>query len=94
MSNSYCVFAQIILLSIFTLVGCSGFKKVERETIPKASFQELSDIELHKMKSSSPFLKVHMNNGNMYVLQEWSTDTLQNVVGRGTMFNAYRDPLR
>ena len=95
MSNSFRVFAQIILFSITTLIGCSGFKKVKRETIPKASFQELSDTQLHNMKLSSPFLKVHMNNGNMYVLQDWSTDpTLQNVVGRGAMFNANRDTLR
>ena len=39
----------------------------------------------------SPFLKAHLRNGYVYVLQEWSwNDSSRSVSGRGTLFDADR----
>jgi hypothetical protein len=96
MLSLFRAFDKIMILSlVLVLIGCSGFKKVKREITTPASFQKLPENQLKVMRESSPFLKVHMQNGNIYVLQTWIVDsTRQHVVGYGTLFNAKRDTLR
>ncbi len=96
MSRPLHVFDKIIAcLLIMVLVGCTGFKKVEREIATPDSFQKLSEEQFRLKRDSSPFLKVHMQNGNTYVLQDWEMDAArQHVIGKGTLFNTNRDTLR
>jgi len=96
MSSPLWVFANIMALSLVVgLVGCSAFKKVDREVATPASFEELHEGDIEQLRESSPFLKVHMQNGNTYVLQDWSLDAQwQNVAGHGTLYNANRDSLQ
>lgn len=90
------VFTNIMTLSlVVVLVGCSAFKNVNRHIATPESFQKSREYHLRLIRESSPFLKVHMQNGNTYVLQDWSMDaTRQYVVGHGTLFDANRDTLR
>jgi len=90
------VIGRIIALSLVAaLMGCAGFKNVKRETTTPASFQKLPESQLKAKRDASPFLKVHMQNGNLYVLAAWKMDTTrQHVVGQGMLFNARRDTLR
>ncbi len=96
MTKNYVVLSRIIWLSlIFFIIGCAGFKKVERKTIPNKSFQKFSEQQLNLIRSESPFLKVHMRSGNLYVLKDWQTDNMhQTVVGTGRLFNPARKLLR
>ena len=77
------------------LAGCGGMKTVKRELIPPQSFQELKKGKLYYIEQSSPFLKIHMKNGNVYVLRDWQvSDNRQYVNGTGTLFNSNRDVIK
>jgi hypothetical protein len=95
MSNPICVFKKLTaLLLVAILVGCSGFETVKRELTAPSAFQKLSESQLKDMQKKSPFLKAHMQNGNVYVLKTWFIDSLrQQVIGEGTLFNARCDTL-
>ncbi len=85
----------LVLLLAMSLAGCAGFKKVERQIATPDTFQKMPQPRLEQMSAASPFLKVHMHNGNTYVLSAWAMDsTRQFVSGQGALFNANRDTLR
>jgi len=84
-----------LILLIIIFVGCSGFNKVTRKTYQPTSLQIFSESQLQEMKEKSPFMKAHMQNGNVYVLESWDIDsTGKNMIGYGTLFDTYRDSLR
>jgi hypothetical protein len=82
------------LSMMVVLAGCSGFSSVKRETMPPASLQRLSDNELYIMGQTSPFMKVHMQNGKVYVLDSWNmSSNRQNIFGYGTLYDANREEI-
>lgn len=85
----------LVLALAVSLAGCAGLKKVERQISTPEELQKMPENRLQLMSASSPFLKAHMRNGNMYVLSAWGMDeTRLHVSGTGTLFNAKRDTLR
>lgn len=90
------VFKKIVAFALSVLLaGCAGFENVQREISTPESFQRLPDDRFEHLRESSPFLKVHMKNGNTYVLQAWEMDApRQRVIGTGTLYSALRDTLK
>lgn len=87
-----------ILLMLSLLVATAGcgpsFKEIKRETLTRSDFSTLMDDDVKALGKSSPYMKVHMRNGNVYVLEDWSTDsTRQLIEGYGTLYSAQRDVL-
>ena len=73
-----------ILLTFTFLHGC-GYMLKRKLTAP-AQFQSLN--------SSSPFLKAHMHDGQVYILSSWKVDSEnQTVTGQGEVLNANREIL-
>jgi hypothetical protein len=84
----------LISCAVF-LLGCSGFKSVDREFTTPPTLQRLPQDQLEKLRESSPFLKVHMQSGNTYVLHTWDTDEARShVSGEGVLYNTMRDTLQ
>lgn len=82
----------LALVLIVALTGCGELRKVTREDMSPAEFQTLPGDKLEELKKTSPFLKVHMRNGNTYVLNAWEMDSARrDVTGTGTLYNAVRD---
>lgn len=96
MSSSLHLFRKITALTLaVSLAGCTGFSTVQREIATPETFQRLSDDRFERLRDSSPYLKVHMQSGNTYVLKEWEMDdSRQHVTGTGALFNAVRDTLQ
>ncbi len=96
MSSSLHTFRKITALTLAVLLsGCTGFKNVQREIVAPESFQRIPDDRFERLRDSSPFLKVHMQSGNTYVLKAWEMDdSRQQVTGTGALFNAARDTLQ
>jgi hypothetical protein len=84
-----------MLCLVLALAGCTGFKRVYREMSPPESFRQMSQDQVGALRKSSPFLKAHMQDGSVYVLQSWdmSRDHVQ-LTGTGTLFSAERDTLQ
>ncbi|MDZ7336123.1 MAG: hypothetical protein ONB32_13310 [candidate division KSB1 bacterium] len=92
---SYRIIMIMALSLIVILLGCSAFKKINRKITEPESFKKFSEGRLKLMRDSSPFLKVHMKNGNVYVLQNWSLDEQRHhVLGDGMLYNAVREILQ
>ncbi|HET6348762.1 MAG TPA: hypothetical protein VFH88_06720 [Candidatus Krumholzibacteria bacterium] len=80
--------ALVVLMS-----GCS-MHKVERREISPDEFKSWPDESVQKARKDSPFLKVHMRNGDLFVLDEWRFDeTHSSVLGIGAHYDAWRDPV-
>ena len=81
------VFAFVIT---FLMVGCVA-RHVERENISPQSFRS-SSAQINQLKASSPFLKAHMKNGNLYIFDSWSTDEAKfTIAGRATLYSTTRE---
>lgn len=74
---------------MFVCVACGGFKKVERRDVAPADFKQWSADATRDMNDKSPFLKAHMRNGDLLVLQNWSGAD-GTVTGSGRRYNAQR----
>ena len=85
---------MIPLMLIPAMAGCSIYESVKRENIAPALFQALPEGQLEAVRSASPYLKAHMRNGDVYVLQAWALDESRQLVrGEGVLLNAQRDTL-
>ena len=74
------------------LIGCAFH--VERQDLSPGAFNELSRYSYDRIKASSPFLKAHMKNGNLYVFTSWRSESAKSIVaGRATLYNPIRDSL-
>jgi len=83
---SYKKFLSILSICIIILCNCTGYNTVNRQVTPADLYQTLD--------SRSPFLKVHIQNGQVYVLSEWSVDSEARLVkGRGVLLSVNRDTL-
>ncbi len=61
-------------------------------TVYRASFTPRAEAE--HVDKEAPFLKCHMNDGSLYVLQSWSLDSpSQTIGGSGIHYTMYRVPI-
>jgi hypothetical protein len=88
--------AALITLTAYLLSisGCSSFRQVDKETRTPDEFRALAAEESHKLAEASPFLKVHMHGGNLYVLSTWEAQPAGNVVtGTGALYGPMRNQI-
>ncbi|HEY9167158.1 MAG TPA: hypothetical protein VIS48_13465 [Candidatus Kryptonia bacterium] len=75
-------FAAAFSCSIILVAGCSSNR------VARSTYQVL---ESGKITESSKFLKVHMMNGDVYVLENWKVnEESREVYGKGRLFDPYR----
>ena len=80
-------------LIVVLLAGCSA-SHVERQLTPSASFSKYSKNRIAELKATSPFLKAHMKNGNLYIFQSWDTEgNGSTITGQGVLLDPGRDTL-
>ncbi|HEX2975411.1 MAG TPA: hypothetical protein VHO68_05700 [Bacteroidales bacterium] len=88
------LFVLVLASLFFILPGCSGLKRVERKNIYPDSTKNLNYPALGFSKDAYPYLKAHMKNGNLYVLQDWKLDdSKKNITGSGRLYDPYRNSL-
>ena len=81
------------IVSASLLIGCAT-QHVERTALTPSAFQSSSLEYLNQMRVSSPYLKVHMKNGNLYVFEWWRTDNQKSTIdGQAALYNASRESL-
>lgn len=78
----------IATLLVGMSLSCSTFEKVERRTLTPAEFKKTRDLA--RLPAASPYLKVHMRDGNVYVLEHWAANASV-VTGHGCRLDAARD---
>ena len=71
-----------LLVSLLLVGGCAS-NRVNRQTYRPA--------KARKVDKASQFLKVHMSNGYVYVLNSWEIDDTAGVKGDGKLFDYNRD---
>ena len=70
-----------LILIFFLLPGC----------IPTKTMRVLSSPERFMAISKYKFLKVHLKNGDLYILDEWTIDSdVKKIFGTGTFYNSSR----
>ena|GEM_PF-3072520 len=80
----------LIILTIF-MIGCT-FYQLKREINLPGTFQKMTQPQLDEKKTKSPFLKVHMKNGNLYLFDSWKIDEAKSaIVGNATLFSPTRE---
>jgi len=79
-------FVGLLLVPALTASGCSGIKAVTRTTVlPVLSVS---------LPAKAPFLKSHMKDGSLYVLDHWAvTESDSAVTGSGGHFDRARRPI-
>lgn len=86
------LFVFILSSSFFILSGCAPFMKVERRDIYTDSTKNFNDPRLGLTKDAYPYLKAHMKDGSLYVLQDWKIDdSKKNITGTGQLYDPYRN---
>jgi hypothetical protein len=71
--------------------ACDAFKKVERRDVTPAEFRKWDADDTRAMNKKSPFLKAHMRNGDLFILQNWSAAGDRVVVGNGARYDPARN---
>lgn len=83
--------AVFTIVITFLMVGCVA-RHVERKNISPELFQKSSTSQINQMKTSSPFLKAHMKNGNLYIFDSWDTDDAKlAITGRAALYSTTRE---
>ena len=81
------------VLALILLAGCTS-KQVERESTDPNIFQAFEPSRIAQLKKSSPYLKAHMKNGNVYVFRSWRTDSITTgITGNAILYGPSRDAL-
>lgn len=76
----------LAVLFATSLVGCSQTKTLDRSTVPPR--------EAERLDEDAPYLKAHMDNGDVYVLSDWSVQQGEHVVqGHGRHLSPHREVL-
>ena len=75
----------VVIAAAVVLAGC-GLHRLERKLTPPSGVATLD--------SASPYLKVHVRSGAVYVLSPWRTDSAGGaIVGSGVLLGLNRDTL-
>ncbi|HKW14471.1 MAG TPA: hypothetical protein VJS69_08300, partial [Candidatus Krumholzibacteria bacterium] len=70
-------------------------KSVERHDVPSEEVKHWTEPEVQKTQKQSPFLKAHMRNGDLFVLNDWSVNADRSAVsGEGAHYDAWRNVIR
>ena len=86
-SASVNILQLLIVLSLVFNPNCGG-SRIDRISEPPNNFVPTQGSE------SLPYLKLHMQNGDLYVLENWSIDANASTVnGTGKLYNFNRDLL-
>jgi hypothetical protein len=73
------------------MIGCTLYQ-LKREINLPGTFQKMTQPQLDEKKTKSPFLKVHMKNGNLYLFDSWKIDEAKSaIVGNATLFSPTRE---
>jgi hypothetical protein len=85
--------ALLAVVLVTALYGCgSTVKSVERHDVPSEELKRWTNDDVHKKQKQSPFLKAHMRNGDLFVLDDWHVNDDRSVVtGGGTHYDAWRN---
>lgn len=82
-----CLFLSATLLIIWNFTGCSPYLRIKRE------IRTISQFNL--LDKKSPFLKVHMLNGRVYILSKWRVDEEDKTVsGNGDLLDINRNLIK
>ena len=85
--NSKKMLRRLINLFLITLLissGCSN--RINRELYKPEQLRKISNLK------EKPFVKLHLKDGNVYVLREWTLDT-NKITGKGVLLNTVRDTI-
>ena len=86
-SASVNILLLLIVLSLVFYPNCGG-SRIERISEPPTKLVPTQSSE------NFPYLKLHMQNGDLYVLENWSIDAnASTVTGTGKLYNFNRDLL-
>jgi hypothetical protein len=81
----------VVVCASLLLTSCARLKDVEREQVQADELRGWDDKQIDKEKKRSPFLKAHMRNGDLFVLENWQvTAGKGDVFGNGTHYNTHR----
>jgi hypothetical protein len=86
-SASVNILLLLVVLSLVFYPNCGG-SRIQRISEPPTKFAPTQSSEV------LPYLKLHMQNGDLYVLENWIIDSkLSTVNGNGKLYNFNRDLL-
>jgi hypothetical protein len=81
------------LVTVVLFAGCVS-NDVERTTTDPDTLKSLSRYRKLSLNVSSPFLKAHMKDGNLYVFDKWKNEAEDSAIsGTGTLFSPARDTM-
>jgi hypothetical protein len=82
----------LVACAALGLTACDSFRRVERRSIAPDVLRSMGADEKQELREASPFLKAHMRNGDLFVLQEWLAGG-DGVSGSGTRYDPSRNPV-
>jgi len=85
----------LILIAFVLVEGCGhAFDNLERRTYTPSSFNESSDSTSTAMQKASPYIKLHMRDGTLALLDSWTSDhAAHSIAGKGLLYSAKRDTI-
>jgi hypothetical protein len=80
-----------LFVYLFVSSGCDSFRNVKREIHSVDDFRTMDAQRAHKLARASPYLKVHMRGGNLYVLTHWQAENAGSLItGDGFLYGPNR----
>jgi hypothetical protein len=93
-----CKHSPVILLYVLSLLllmeGCGPFNNLARSTYSPSTYTQTPDAQKAAMQKASPFVKLHMKSGTVFVLDNWASDKPGRIIsGRGLQYSTRRDTI-
>jgi hypothetical protein len=86
------VIFSYLLPILLVIEGCGPFDNLERRTYSPSSFAQTSDSLRTVLRKQSPYIKLHMRSGDVFVLDKWTTDNTRGIVqGDGQLYSPMRE---
>ena len=86
--------AWVASAALLLQCGCSSFQRLDRTESTPQDMRGMSTDQVDQMRARSPFLRAHLPEGGVYILNEWSLDEArQHVQGGGVQLGPGRDTL-
>ena len=83
-----------LIIYLFASSGCGSFRQVKKEIHTVNDFRAMTEGDAHKLSKASPYLKVHMRGGNLYVLTHWAAlDAGSVIAGDGFLYGPNRNQI-
>jgi hypothetical protein len=88
------IHAVTLIAYLLPACGCDGFRRVDRKVHRGEDFRAMSAADANELSRGSPYLKVHMRGGNLYVLSKWESRADSALVtGDGFLYGPARNEL-